>query len=275
MNKKKIAKRHGKPGLLERTIAKSAELARCAVKGKNPDKAVLRTQGEMAFFEKGVTTWKLDLTHKKPLIEAATKTPHVSVRAEWHDAQQALEKGIEVLHGGRANTFGSMGALLVPDGFRIPVITATQDNVRHYGLQLIDDQTVFSVTSREHQIVMMRYEYSDDYKKDYLMQKRGGGGIFVETHAFPHIHVPLSRASHGCIVIGKQVTEETYHFTAFEIPYGQALYTPANTIHGDGTLVGEYGIALADSALATADTVLIYNKRTLSMARHVVPNGKS
>lgn len=275
MNKKQIAKQHGKPGLLERTIAKSAELTRYAVKGKDRDQAVLRTQGEMAFVDKGVTTWKLDLSRKKPLVESSTKTPHVTVRAEWYNAQQALEKGIEVFHGGRANTFGSMGALLVPEGFRIPVVTATQDNVRHYGLQLIDDQTVFSVSSREHQIVMMRYEYSADYKSDYLMQKRGGGGIFVETHAFPHIHVPLSRASHGCIVIGKQVNQATYHFTAFEIPYGQALYTPAHTIHGDGTLVGDYGIALADSALATADTVLIYNKRTLSMARHVVPNGKS
>lgn len=275
MNVRKIAKGHGKRGLLERTIAKSAELTRYAVKGKNPDHAVLRTEGEVAFFDKGVTTWKLNLAHKKPLIEAPTNTPHVAVRADWCNAQQALEKGIEVFHGGSANTFGSMGALLVPDGFRIPVVTATQDNVRHYGLQLIDDQTVFSVTSREHQIVMMRYVYSADYKKDYVMQKRGGGGIFVETHAFPHIHVPLSKASHGCIVIGKQVAGRTYHFTAFEIPYGQALYTPAHTIHGDGTLVGEYGIALADSALATADTVLIYNKRTLSMARHVVSNGKS
>lgn len=274
MNKKKSAKKHGKPGLLERTIAKSAALTRYAVKGKHPEQAVLRTQGEMAFFDKGVTTWKLNLAHKTPLREVGTKTPHVAVRAEWYNAQQALEQGIEVFHGGSANTFGSMGALLVPDGFRIPVVAATEDNVRHYGLQLIDDQTVFSVTSRQHQIVMMRYDYSADYKKDYLMQKRGGGGIFVETHAFPHIHVPLSKASHGCIVIGKQVSEGTYHFTAFEIPYGQALYTPAHTIHGDGTLVGEYGIALADSALATADTVLIYNKRTLSMARHVVPNGK-
>lgn len=275
MTKKKIATRRAKPGLLERTIARSAELTRYAVTGGDPEKAVLRTLGDMAFFDKGVTTWTLDLAHRKPLVEATTRTPHVAVRGEWYNAQQALEQGIEVFHGGRANTFGSMGALLVPDGFRIPLVTATQDNVRHYGLQLIEDQAVFSVTSAEHQLVMMRYEYSDDYKKDYLMQKRGGGGIFVETHAFPHIHVPLSRESRGSIVIGKPVAADKYHFTAFEIPYGQALYTPAHTIHGDGTLVGEYGIALADSALATADTVLIYNKRTHRMARHVVPNGKS
>ena len=49
------------------------------------------------------------------------------------------------------------------------------------------------------------------------------------------------------------------------------LYTPAGTIHGDGTLVGHYGITVADGALAKADTVLVYNSDTLSMAEGVVP----
>ena len=74
------------------------------------------------------------------------------------------------------------------------------------------------------------------------------------------------------IVIGKRVSGRKFHFTAFLIPYGYALYTPSNTIHGDGTLVGEYALTVADSAMVSADTVLIYRENTLSMARHVVPN---
>ena len=44
------------------------------------------------------------------------------------------------------------------------------------------------------------------------------------------------------------------------------------TIHGDGTLVGEYALTVADSALAAADTVLMYDWDTLEMARGVVPD---
>jgi hypothetical protein len=276
MKKPSQGKTKQKKSLLERAIIKSVEITRYAVKGKKPDKSkvVLSTHGEVAFFDKGVTNWKLDLSKRKPLVHAATGTPHVVVRAEWLDTQQALERGVEVIHGGSANTFGGMGALLVPDGFSIPTVTATQENVRHYGLQLIGNEEAFAVSSDEFQIVMMRYDYSKDYKKDFLMKKYGGGGIFVETHNFPHIHVPLSESCGGYIVIGKQAGSGKYHFTAFRIPYGYALYTPSYTIHGDGTLVGEYALTVADSAMCHADTVLMYNKNTLAMARKVVPDWK-
>jgi len=269
----------GKPArrsLLERAIVKSVELTRYAVKGGEPDKQhpVMTTHGEVAFFDKGVTNWRLDLSRKKPLLKANTDTPHVEVKAEWLDTQKALEKGVKVVHGGSANTFGGMGALLVPDGFSIPTVTATEENVRHYGLQLIPNKQDFAVSSDEFQIVMMRYDYGKDYKKDFLMKKHGGGGIFVETHNFPHIHVPLSESCGGYIVIGKQTENGKYHFTAFRIPYGYALYTPSYTIHGDGTLVGEYALTVADSAMCHADTVLMYNKNSRSMAHKVVPDWK-
>lgn len=265
-----------KKSLLERAIVKSVELTRYAVKDGKPDKdhPVMTTNGEVAFFDKGVTNWRLDLSRHKPLLQAKTGTPHVEVKAEWLDTQGALEKGVKVVHGGSANTFGGMGALLVPDGFSIPTVTATEENVRHYGLQLIPNMQDFAVSSDEFQIVMMRYDYGKDYKKDFLMKKYGGGGIFVETHNFPHIHVPLSKACGGYIVIGKKIDDARYHFTAFRIPYGYALYTPSYTIHGDGTLVGEYALTVADSAMCHADTVLMYNKNTLSMARKVVPDWK-
>ena len=265
-----------KKGLLEKAVVSSVELTRYAVKDKEPDKEkpVLTTLGEVAFFEQGVSNWQLDLGRRKPLHKAKTDTPHVHVHALWCDTQRALEKGIEVVHGGSANSFGSMGALLVPDDFHIPTVTATRENVRHYGLQLIEDKEVFAVTSARYPIVMMRYDYGQEYKKDFLMQKYGGGGIFVETHDFPHIHVPVSESCGGYIVIGKQISPGEFHFTAFRIPYGHALYTPSGTIHGDGTLVGEYALTVADSAFVPADTVLMYNENTLSMARKVVPDWK-
>ncbi len=266
-----------KPGLLQRVLAKSAVITRYAVKGRHidKDKVVLSTQGEVAFVGKGVTTWKLDLEKRRVLQASPVEVPHVVVKAEWYNTQQALERDIKVVHGGSANTFGGMGALLVPDGFTIPTVTATAENVKHYGLRLIENGDHFAADSPVCEIVMMRYDYTRDYKPDFLMRKHGGGGVFVETHAFPHIHVPLHESCGGYIVIGKAESVGNYHFTAFRIPFGFALYTPSNTIHGDGTLVGEYALTVADSALITADTVLVYNRQTRNMARGVVPDWKA
>jgi hypothetical protein len=46
---------------------------------------------------------------------------------------------------------------------------------------LIENNSEFAISSEEYQIAMMRYDYGIDYKKDFLMQKYGGGGVFVET----------------------------------------------------------------------------------------------
>jgi len=275
MGEKKKKPKYQK-GLLEKTIVASVELTRYAVKGKheNKHKIVMSTEGEVAFVEKGVTNWKLDVTAKKAIALKETDTPHVKVKARWYTTQEALEKGIEVVSGSSANSFGSLGALLVPDGFKIPTVMATAENVKHYDLQLIANGDDFAISSDQFQIAMMKYDYTKDYKKDFLMQKYGGGGVFVETHNFPHIHIPLHEDCGGYIVIGKQVSANLFNFTAFQIPYGFALYTPSYTIHGDGTLVGEYGLTVADSAMASADTVLIYNKERLAMAHNVVPNWK-
>lgn len=270
---KSSAKQHS---LIEKAVVNSVQLTRYAIKGKvvNKNKPVMTTDGLVAFVEKGVTNWAFDIS--KPLAIKPTKitTPHVSVKAEWLDAQQALEHNVKVVHGSSANSFGSMGALLLPDNFKIPTLLASSENVKHYGLSLIENKSDFAISSPEFQIAMMRYNYGQDYKKEFLMQKFGGGGIFVETHNFPHIHIPLHEACGGYIVIGKRVENNQYHFTAFQIPYGYALYTPSNTIHGDGTLVGEYALTVADGALCHANTVLMYYKKSLTMCKNVVPNWK-
>jgi hypothetical protein len=260
--------------LLRDTVVESVRITRYAVKKGKPDenKPVLTTGKNLAFIEKGVSNWRFEIEKPSGVTPSPGKPPLVSVRANWYTAQQALEKGIKVVSGGDANTFGAMGALLVPRGIKIPTITATKENVNYYGLQLIETGSNFSVTSDQCPIALMQYDYTKDYKKEFLMKKHGGGGIFVETHNFPHIHIPTSAHCGGYIVIGKQAATDQFHFSAFRIPFGTALYTPSNTIHGDGTLVGEYALTVADSALITADTVLMYNRDTLEMAHGVVPD---
>lgn len=276
MTIKKRKKTTVKKTLIEKAIVQSVELTRYSVSGDkiNKNNPVMKSQGELAYIDKGISTWKLDLAKIGSIHHTKTKTPHVRVRADWLDTQQALESNVKVIHGGSANSFGGMGALLLPDNFSIPTVLANSENVKHYDLQLIKNKDTFAISSNQYQIAMMKYEYGKEYKKDFLMQKHGGGGIFVETHNFPHIHIPLSEDSGGYIVIGKKLADGKYDFTAFQIPYGYALYTPSYTIHGDGTLVGEFALTLADSAMCHADTVLMYNKKTKRMARNIVPNWK-
>ncbi|GAB2195999.1 hypothetical protein [Sessilibacter sp. MAH4] len=261
--------------LLKEALIDSAKLTRYAVDSAGqPDKnhPVMTTEDEVVIFDKGTGTWSFDVNGKITVNPTATSTPYIEVDAQWLDTQAALETGVRVIHGGSANSFGGLGALLVPDAFCIPTVIADQDNVKHYGLTLIPAEQTFTVKSDNYEIVMMEYDYTKDYKKDFLMQKYGGGGIFVETHDFPHIHIPTTADCGGYIVIGKQLSATKFHFTAFQIPFGYALYTPSYTIHGDGTLVGVYALTVGDSAFVSANTVLMYNENTLTMAMDVVPD---
>jgi hypothetical protein len=262
--------------MLTDAILESVDITRYVVKGDHPDKdrIALSTDAGMAFVEKGVTNWTIDNQLNSGMVPSTEVPDMITVKATWYTATEALKNNIKVVAGSSGNVFGSMGALLVPDHFEIPTVTATKENVRHYGLELIENGKELTVRSEQCDIVLMKYDYTSIYKKDFLMQQHGGGGIFVETHVFPHIHIPLSKSCGGYIVIGKKLSETEFNFTAFRIPYGFALYTPSNTIHGDGTLVGEFGLTVADPSMITADTVLVYNENTREMAHGVVSDWK-
>ena len=255
-------------------ILESVALTRYAIKDNKPDKhdIALSTNAGMAFVTKGVSGWKINVASEQGIQPHDVLPEMVTVKATWYTAKEAKVHGIKGISGESANVFGGMGALLVPDGFCIPTTMATKENVKYYGLELIENNNDLTVTSDRHDIVMMKYDYKSNYKKEFLLQEHRGGGIFIEKHEFPHIHIPLSEECGGYIVIGKQVSAHKFNFTAFQIPYKYALYTPSNTIHGDGTLVGEYGLTVADPEMASANTVLIYNEHTKTMAEDVVPD---
>ena len=263
-----------KKTLLTDAMTESLQLTRYGIKDGKPDKekVAMSTDAGMAFIEQGVTNWTIDNKSKTGLKPFDTSTNHVYVKATWLNSTQALKENVHVISGSSGNVFGSMGALLVPDDFKIPTLLATAENVKHYGLELVNAGEVLTVHSEEVDIMMMEYDYTEIYKKDFLMKEHGGGGIFVEHHNFPHIHIPMEEDCGGYIVIGKEIDKGEFHFTAFQIPYGSALLTPANTIHGDGTLVGKYGLALADSNMISADTVLMYNENSKTMAKGIVPD---
>jgi len=260
--------------LLTNAMTENLALTRYAVRDGKPDheRVAMSTDAGMVFIKQGVTNWTIDNTDKVGMKASGDITEHVHVKAKWLNTTEALKKDVKVIAGSSGNVFGSSGALLVPDHFKIPPMMATPENVKYYGLKLIESGEVLTVHSEQVDIMMLEYDYTKIYKDDFLLKEHGGGGIFVEHHNFPHIHIPMEEECGGYIVIGKEIKPDEFHFTAFQIPYGYALYTPANTIHGDGTLVGKYGLALADSTMISADTVLIYNENTKTMAKDVVPD---
>jgi len=138
----------------------------------------MSTDAGMAFIEQGASNWVIDSTSKTGMKLYEHLPPHVSVKAEWLTTVEALKSNIRVVAGGSANSFGGMGALLVPDGFTIPTVLANKENVLFYGLQLIDNGEVLTVHSDQVDLLMMEYDYTAIYKKDFLMQEHGGGGIF-------------------------------------------------------------------------------------------------
>ncbi len=261
-----------------REIFESIIISRFSVSDKNDE--VLRTDDGLTFVKQGTTNWKLVLSETEVLISSTNQTTEegdysekpdmVAVKATWYSPKNVCKAGINIKAGGNSNVFNDFGAILVPDDFRIPIVKASKENVRHYGLTLIENQHVFELLSDEFDLILAKYRYGKNYRQDFLTEVEGGGGYFVETHNFPHIHVPLSPDCGGYIIVGKKLSEENFNFTAFSIPYGFALHTPSNTIHGDGTIAGEHAITVA-TASADADTVLFYNEHTKAMARGVFP----
>lgn len=261
-----------------REIFESIIISRFSVRANSDE--VLRTGGGLAFIRQGRTNWNLSLSETEVLIPSigqateedghSAKPEMVTVKAAWYLPEKARKARTDVKAGGNANVFYGLGAILVPDDFRIPIVQASRENVKHYGLSLVEDQQFVELLSDEFDMILAQYYYAKNYRQDFLTEVEGGGGFFVETHNFPHIHAPLSPDCGGYIIIGKKLSEGLFNFTAFSIPYGYALHTPANTIHGDGTIVGEYAISVA-TASAAADTVLFYNEHSRAMARDVFP----
>jgi len=264
----------------------------------NYPESVLETKAGLAFVDLGETHWRLDLESNSCIVpdegpdrtvvgdegpdrtvvgdEGPDRTvvgdgrqERVIVKANWYSADDAEAVGLKVVAGADASIFAGLGALLVPDGFHIPAVVATRENVKFYGLTLIGESDRFTIRTA-YDVALIKYDYKKTYRDEFLLERKGGGGHFAERHDFPHLHVPLDEKSGGYIVIGKQLGKCHFAFTAFQIPHRHGLYSPSGTIHGDGTIVGNHAITVARTS-AKADTVLFYNRNTISMAENVVP----
>ncbi|QMT59110.1 hypothetical protein [Legionella sp. PC997] len=220
--------------------------------------AILKAGTEINMMEAiGLTEY--DLPDSGTPIEI-TPPQELSIKATWKNKSQ--ERAVS---GTDANVFGSLGVLTIPSDVQvvnIPKMNARsvpREFLAKYGAELIPlDQSFILDSVNEpslENLYLVEYQWDPDYIQDYVMKRKGGGGLFVETHPFPHVFTPLSPKCSGALILGIEQTGGTFTFAAFEIPFGYTIKIGSNVIHGDSFFVGPYAIALTETELA--DSVIL------------------
>lgn len=138
-----------------------------------------------------------------------------------------------------ANILGLSGSLYVNcDRLKFDVETPTAEKLGYYNARLLNEgDSVFIDTQENLPLSVVRVD--KNYQHGYLKQPDLGGGYYLEVHDTPHLWSHLSSDGSGVLLLGKKISEDVYHLSAFSLPYGQAIYIPGGVIHSDGLLVGD------------------------------------
>ena len=150
---------------------------------------------------------------------------HVEVEAKW-----------------TSNLDGNGTFIMASDHLEIPVIEATEDSLAYYGGILLNTKEAFTLSDEGFPI--WNILIGEEYLNDFILTEKGGGMTFECQMDKPHFHMPASKESHGYYVLGKKTSSKEkinqYHFTAFKIPFGKAVYTYPGAIHCDVALQGNW-----------------------------------
>lgn len=189
----------------------------------------------------------------------------LTVEAKW------LDKDKEQANCGRdASVFGDLGILAISkevSALNIPKMNALavpETFLRKYGAELISLNQSFTLDDVEYEelktLFLVEYIWDPTYIEEYVMNQFCGGGVFIETHPFPHVFTPLSPKCSGALTLGFDRADGYFDFASFEIPFGYTMKVRSNVIHSDAFFVGPYAIALtqtdrANSVLLKRDTI--------------------
>jgi len=231
---------------------------------RNPDypvRSLMKARAVLAMIQADSTVNLLDLTGitkaELPAKESIDlmKPQELIIDALWNNKTQEI-----ALTGNDANVFGDLGVLLITPHqgiVHIPVMNALAipgEFLQKYGAALIPLDEPFVFDTVLHDLYLIHYDFDKDYIDQYVMHPNGGGGLFVETHPFPHLFIPLAQNCGGALILGVTCGDGQFAFAAFSIPYGFTLKIAAHVIHSDCFFVGPYAIAL--KMTEDADTVI-------------------
>jgi len=192
---------------------------------------VLNEKGDMGWWYKKIAT------HVTPA--------RARFRGKWKKSNQKRKH--------KSNIFPeALGVLEIEaDCMKIPVGDSTNEQLQFYGARLLRDGDVFCLSEKV-DLPLFEVEIGKEYVKEYMMKEKGAGGIYMEYHDAPHLHI-ASRKEHssGWLVLGKE-HDGNFELSAFQIPRNCAIYTHPLTLHNDCFLVGKYNVAFTDVANDTS-----------------------
>ena len=123
---------------------------------------------------------------------------------------------------------------------QIPAIKFTDELLDFFGCNIINEGDVFRIYNKK-EMPFFRVIIGKNYKNDYLLKEELGDGFYIEKHDTPHIHQPVNTDANGFVVLAKRI-ENILLLSKVRIPFGKALYIPANVYHNDSLLIGEYNV---------------------------------
>ena len=183
-----------------------------------------------------------DSRHEKDL-KTVKIPPHCKLFGTWtHPKLEGYDE---------SNILGELGTLKLNDSKIEKIIpvpeNTTQEFLNYYGAVLykIGDITKFDLNHKgklfdETRIPVTVTSVGENYIQNYIYSNKAGG-VYVEYHRLPHFHMPMNENCGGQLMLGKKIKDKNeFHFSAFKIPYGYAIYTLPGTIHNDCWLLGNY-----------------------------------
>ncbi|MBA2367981.1 MAG: hypothetical protein H0V82_03035 [Candidatus Protochlamydia sp.] len=191
----------------------------------------------------------INLEHEASNPPIISVPDHLEFKAEWNKLTIASGEGNNIL--------GDNGGLFFEETvIRVPKVKATKEALAYYGALLIPQNTAIRFPDAEPYPLWKMY-VGANYVRDYIMDKNGGGGFYLEFHHDqPHFHLIVDGG--GYYLLAKQIKEDIFHITAFEVSNGQAIYTKKGAIHCDAALTGD--LVVGYTASKDCSTVLLRSK---------------
>jgi hypothetical protein len=177
-----------------------------------------------------ITPTSLELSKQGITLYIIKKRPNINktfIKCDWNQQNTPLQTD-------SSNILGSSSKLEVTSNINIPTINS--DALWYYNTKLYN---INDIISFDEDLPLFEMEVGRNYVPEYIMKK--AGGVYLEEHTRPHFHMPLTKEAAGHIILGKH-TQGGIHVSAFQIPFGKALFMPNNTIHNDCFLTGKYNV---------------------------------